>query len=190
MPGEDGSQRQATQAQPQGDAPPADPNAQNSGWGAAAGAPPVPPGAPSTAPPVDTTPASVVNGVQFNIAGQRISGFNPYPSQLRGPNPLAGASTAAGAGKKKNKKNKNKGKMQDMFAPLSGGGVSAAATATPASQIPTPPSAGSSGSATSYSAVAGRGAQGAGGEPPKKPGPAGGVGADNWPPSLKYVSMS
>eukprot|EP00095_Tigriopus_kingsejongensis_P000274 maker-scaffold329_size204955-snap-gene-1.27 protein:Tk00274 transcript:maker-scaffold329_size204955-snap-gene-1.27-mRNA-1 annotation:"leukocyte receptor cluster member 8 homolog isoform x2" len=63
------------------------------------GEPPLP-----SQPPLDTTPVACVNGVQFNINGQRIPGFNPFPAQLISAN--------QGGGKKRNKKNRNKSKAQ------------------------------------------------------------------------------
>ena len=65
---------------PPGDGPPGEEakgTDEAKGEGAAAGG-----GDKKDAPVTDTKPASVVNGVAFNIAGQRIPGFNPFPTPM------------------------------------------------------------------------------------------------------------
>ena len=84
----------------------------------------------------DTNPASVVNGVAFNIAGQRIPGFNPYPTPMMmrppmgmpyGYGPMAGM-VGPMPGKKKKKQMQQQQMMMGMppmpggFRPMAPGG--------------------------------------------------------------------
>ena len=80
------------------------------------------------APVTDTTPASVVNGVAFNIAGQRIPGFNPYPTPMMMRPPMGmpygygpmGSMVGPMPGKKKKKQMQQQQMMMGM-PPLPGG---------------------------------------------------------------------
>ena len=85
------------------------------------------------APVTDTTPASVVNGVAFNIAGQRIPGFNPYPTPMMmrppmgmpyGYGPMGGMGGMVGPMPGKKKKKQMQQQQQQMMMgmpPLPGG---------------------------------------------------------------------
>ena len=80
------------------------------------------------APVTDTTPASMVNGVAFNIAGQRIPGFNPYPTPMMMRPPMGmpygygamGGMVGPMPGKKK-KKQLQQQQMMMGIPPLPGG---------------------------------------------------------------------
>ena len=143
----------------------------------------------------DQTPATVVNGVSFNLAGQRIPGFNPIPPQLIQQQQQMMMS--GGSGKKK--KNKNKGKQQQGMMggllqqpPLPPYGHSpypppgpppppvppppAGAQAAPPPRPP-PPTAASNGANPSAAAIGGTG---------QKPG-ASNMNAAEWPQALKLV---
>lgn len=81
------------------------------------------------AAPQDTTPMTTVNGVQFNIAGQRISGFNPYPTPLH--------NQAMGLGSKSKKKKKKTGKnAANAVGPVLPSSLSGPALPTP--PVPSP----------------------------------------------------
>lgn len=135
---------------------------------------PAPPGEDGGGPPsgpsqplMDTTPATTINGVSFNIAGQRIpQSFNPYPSPVRHPPP--------GLGSSKKKKKKNKGGAPAFPPPQGMYGVPPPPMppqTPPQSQQPLTGNA----NAQTLSTPGAAGPSGAGIA----------AGANNWPPSLK-----
>eukprot|EP00094_Tigriopus_californicus_P002266 TCALIF_02187-PA protein Name:"Similar to Leng8 Leukocyte receptor cluster member 8 homolog (Mus musculus)" AED:0.03 eAED:0.03 QI:128/0.83/0.71/1/1/1/7/1231/552 len=161
-----------------GEEPPAPPGAEAAPGGPAppsteSGPPALPPA------PMDMTPASCVNGVQFNIHGQRIPGFNPVPTQLLAHPGLGGQ---GGGGKKKNKRKKAQRPNGGGWASPAGPTVATQSLQSEASM----PTTGTVASAASLSA------------PVQSPGvaaaglslaAASGNNAKEWPPSLQeYVN--